>query len=399
MRVPVRDLFDTPQFGSGLTTGLIVALVALMVIGLLRWRCPGLQAASPAWVPGAVGVAFVVGTTAAIGGLGPLTREAPVPAGVVAGLVALWGAGAVGARLPNPPVAGALLALPGGVLLVDGASGFPVWTAALLILGPACAGTAMADLDDRVSSTGAGPVLFAVALGGMYATVPDTELVRVALGVALPVTLLAWPFTLARLGRGGSYAAAGLFLWIAVVEGIGRSGSTVGAAACLGMLVAEPLGRMVASRQRGGRYRRLPAPRAAASPVVLVVSQLILVLYFARVAGFQTLAARATVLAAPAVAAAVIGAALGTRSRARSGRGGSETAAETGSSPQSAPCPSRPAQIVPTASEPAATSVHASAAAGRSPAASTPTLVSTACANARSRVERQTLDPRSTSWS
>jgi hypothetical protein len=152
-------------------------------------------------------------------------------------------------------------------------------------------------------------VLFAIALGGMYVTVPDTELVRVALGVAVPVTLLAWPITMAKLGRGGSYAAAGLFLWIAVMEGVGRWGSTVGAAACLGVLVAEPIGRLVGSRRRVGRRRR-PTPAAAAYPAVLVAVQLVLVIYFARVAGFQTLAARAAVLVAPVFAVAVIGAAL-----------------------------------------------------------------------------------------
>ncbi len=306
---PARDLFETRQFGAGLTVGLIVALVALAVIGIRTWRRPARTAPSPRWVPGAVGVAFVIATTAAIGGFGPLTMEADVPTGVVAGLVVLWAAGAVSARSANPPLVGAVLALPGGLLLVAGADGFPAWTAALLILGPALAGTTIADLDERVSDSGVGSVLFAIALAGMYLTVPDTELVRVALGVAVPVTLLAWPITMAKLGRGGSYAAAGLFLWIAVTEGVGRWGSTIGAAACLGVLVAEPIGRLIGSRRRVGRRRR-PTPAAAAYPAVLVAAQLVLVLYVARVAGFQTLAARATVLVAPVFAVAVIGAAL-----------------------------------------------------------------------------------------
>jgi hypothetical protein len=316
---PARDLFQTRQFGGGLTAGLIVALVTLAVIGVRILLRRDRAATVPRWMPGGVGVAFVIATAATIGGFGPLRTEIEVPAGVLAGLAALWCAGAVSTRFPNPPLAGALLALPGGMLLVTGAEGFPAWTVALLTFGPALAGTAAADLDDRVSESGAVPVLFAIALAGMYITVPDTELARIALGAAVPVTLLAWPITMAKLGRGGSYAAVGMFLWIAVLEGVGRSGSTVGAAACLGVLVAEPIGRLVGSHQPADRSRRYPP--AATYPGLLVAAQLVLVIYFARVAGFQPLAVGAAALAIPGFVVAVVIAARSSPSEARTADG------------------------------------------------------------------------------
>ncbi len=303
-----KVLFESRQFGAGLTAGLVVALLVLVVLGVRsRYRAirPGAGDGNSR-VPGGVGLAFVIATTAVMGGLGPFTQEVHVPGVVVVGLAALWCAGCLSAHVGRGPLVGALLALPGGVLLADGASGFPAWTVALLVLGPALAGTTTSDLDERAAASGTGPVLFAVALGGMYATVPDTELVLVALGVALPVTLLAWPFTLARLGRGGSYAACGLFLWIAVIEGVGRSGSTVGAAACLGLLVAEPVGRALARRCVPGHLRVASLPDTA-PPAVLIGAQVVLALYFGRIAGFEVLAARAAVLAAPAAVLAVLG--------------------------------------------------------------------------------------------
>ena len=267
-----------------------------------------LEGARPS-VPGAIGLAFTLGTVAAIGGIGPFTSEADVPAGAVLGLAALWLAGAISSRFPRPTRTGVLLAIPGGVLLAAATPGFPAWTTALLVAAPACVGAATADLDERLDSSGGGPLLFAIALAGMYLTVPDTELVRVALGVALPLTLLAWPLRLAKLGRGGSFAATGLFLWIAVLEGVGRSGSTVGAVACLGMLIAEPLGRIGAAHERRRAKHTMMFLTAASLPA-LVAAQLVLAFYFARVAGFQDLAARAAALAAPAGLLAVIGAAV-----------------------------------------------------------------------------------------
>ena len=79
--------------------------------------------------------------------------------------------------------------------------------------------------------------------GGVYLAVPDTELARAMLGVAVPFVFLSVPRPLSPLGPAGSAAIAGLFSWVVVVGGRGRPGSVVGGLATIGILVAEPLGR------------------------------------------------------------------------------------------------------------------------------------------------------------
>ena len=110
--------------------------------------------------------------------------------------------------------------------------------------------------------------------------------------------MLAWPFTLARLGRGGAYAATGVFLWIAAIDGAARPGSIVGAAACLGVLLAEPVGRMLAGRD-GAEVG------VGATPAVIIGVQLVVVFLCSRVAGFRTSGSAAALLAGVVLGAAV----------------------------------------------------------------------------------------------
>ncbi|MBK5289963.1 MAG: hypothetical protein JJE46_16030 [Acidimicrobiia bacterium] len=249
-----------------------------------------------------LGGAFVVATLVATRWLGPDVGGATVSSRVVVALLLLWLAGTLAARVRRGRgLAGGLLAIPGGVLLASSVAGSRPWAAALLIVGPAIAGTGTADLDERLGSSGTAALAFAVALGGMYATVPDTELVRSGLGAATWITLLAWPFAVGRIGRGGAYGASGLFLWMALVAGAGRPGSTIGAAACLGMLIVEPLGRLLA---RPVPMR--PTRPGITPPALIIAAQCALALYFSRVAGFQVLASHAALMALPALVAAVI---------------------------------------------------------------------------------------------
>jgi hypothetical protein len=319
----LRMLLESRQFGAGLTAGLVVALAALAwvltVDGLhrreARWEPDGTETRL---VPGAVGVAFCVALLAAMDGTGPLPHELTVPGALWVGTGALVVAGAIAARSPSPGVTGALLAVPGGILLAAALPGDPpAWAVLLVVVGPAVAGATTADLDTRLARSGTGSLLFLIALGGAYATLPDTELVLLALGAALCVTVLAWPLTLARFGPGGSYGATGLFLWIAVVEGVGRPGSTVGAAACLGILVVEPLGRSLARRWPGPV---LPRRRTQTfGPLLLALSQCLLALYFGRIAGFAQLPSQALILALP-VALFAVGAAVAVSRRQQQAR-------------------------------------------------------------------------------
>ena len=305
-----RVLVESGQFGAGLTAGLATALGALVWVAageVLRRRAVRREPDRPArsdrtdrsrGLPGVVGPAFCLAVLAAMDGTGALPRELAVPGGLWAGIGLLVLAGALAARTRHRAVAGMALALPGGVLLAGAVPGeHPAWALVLVVAGPALAGAATADVDGRLAGSGTTALLFLVSLGGAYATLPDTELARITLGAALPATVLAWPVSLARLGNGGSYGAVGLFLWVAVVEGAGRPGSTVGAAACLGVLLVEPLGRLLARHRPGHAWVARVVPGAGVA--ILVGAQCTLALYFARVAGFEQLAARATVLALP----------------------------------------------------------------------------------------------------
>lgn len=298
------ELLNSDHFGAGLTAGLLTSCFSLIVVGPRVWfgRRTRMRAghADPRshralQVPGGVGAGFAIATLAAIVWLGPAVAGARVSVSLWLGTFLLWLAGAAAGRLrDHRGLVGALLALPAGALLAASTTRTPAWTLVLLVLGPAICGSATADFDERYGGLGIAALVFSIALAGMYTTVPDTELAGIALGAAAPITLLAWPFTVVRFGRGGSYAATGLFLWIAVVNGVGRSGSTIGAAACLGILVLEPLGRALALGSAPESDRAL-----ALSPVALITAQLILAAYCARFAGFATLAVVAWMLIVP----------------------------------------------------------------------------------------------------
>jgi len=98
---------------------------------------------------------------------------------------------------------------------------------------------------DRRNRTVSVPLLSITAVG-LFFLVPDTELARVLLGVALPVALLGWPLPTARLGTAGAYAATGVLFWAAAIDGRGRPATLIVTVACFGLLVAEPLSRLAA---------------------------------------------------------------------------------------------------------------------------------------------------------
>jgi hypothetical protein len=298
----LRTLIRAPELHAGLVAGVAALVVGALVVAARRARGP--RTARPG---GIVGPAVVVATLAAFGGLGRFAEVGSVPARVVCALAGLWLAGEIGSRTARP--VGAALALIAGVGLVDPSANSAIWIIAIVVLGPALAGSAVADFDRRASPSGLGPQLLLISIVGLYATVPDTELVLVLLGAMLPITLLAWPQVFARVGSGGAYAAIGLFLWISTIEGAGRPGSIVGAVATLALLVAEPVGRFVASRAHADRLLECPTVgRLRAGG--FVVMQLLLAAYAARVAGRVDDPIVALVLALPGVA---IGVAVGSR--------------------------------------------------------------------------------------
>ena len=296
---PVSDLVGSTEFAIGLLMGtiaLLVALPAALGLGVLfpaRGRRPGL-----------VGPVFAVASVFALNESLGTDEIASVPGEVVLGLVLVWLAGTIGAATRHPWLVGPIASLPGGFLLAGANAGLrDGWVPVLIVVGIALVGGTAADLDRRGARYGLGPLLFFVAVGGIYFTVPDTELMRAIVGVALPLVLLAWPYAAASLGAGGAYAAVGLLLWIAPIEGIGRPGAIVAVLGAFALLVGEPLGRALVPRLVGRvRLNQFPIghPRA-----LVVGSQVVLTLYAARVAGMAQTAFVAALLMIPAVAVSV----------------------------------------------------------------------------------------------
>jgi hypothetical protein len=225
-------------------------------------------------------LALVVGLLAALPGRG---RASPVPVAGLLFVVALAAGVQLTIGLPGEPVPGPLL----GLLIVVPAVG----TAALL-----------ADFDVRWRHRGLGPVLLTVSLLGVYATVPDTEMALVAVGVALPLSLLGWPWPLAAWGRAGALAVAGSLLWVVASGGVGRGSAVIGGIACLGLLAVEPIARRLHPHRRSVLSRLPDGPLGA--PVVAAV-QLPLVYVASRVAGTRSSVAAAAAIAMAGGAVAV----------------------------------------------------------------------------------------------
>jgi hypothetical protein len=145
------------------------------------------------------------------------------------------------------------------------------------------------------------PVALLAAIAGVYACVPDTELVRPLLGAAIVVAFLALlpDGTVTSYGAG---AVAGLAVWASGIEGVGRPGAVVGAIACVAALVLWPAWP--------DRWQVLP------SWWVTITGTAILIVWCSRIAGVRESGWAAAFLAALGfvVTVAVV---VATRSRER----------------------------------------------------------------------------------
>jgi hypothetical protein len=127
-------------------------------------------------------------------------------------------------------------------------------------------------------------LLFAGASLGVYATAPDTEEIILAGIVVVPaLALLAWPAIAERAPS--VLALLALVVWAAAQGGRGRPGAVVAGLACLA-LVSAP----VAARRHTRSVNRL---------ALVVVVHAAATVVIARVAGPETSAATAALLAAP----------------------------------------------------------------------------------------------------
>jgi hypothetical protein len=206
------ELVSDPAFQTGLVSA--VAVLALLTIARLLGRL------SSGWGLGLVSATLLTFWTA----------FQPDPLLSVA-LGLLFGGGLLvsrdGLRLRWVAALGWFGGTSGVVLLVVSLDlSDPAW----MLLGLMVVTVAVAvglHPSDRAASTLLGP-LTAVSAIGIWATVPETDMVRGLVGASIglaPATL--WPW-LARISGGGAMALAGLMGWLVVQGGATRASSVVG---------------------------------------------------------------------------------------------------------------------------------------------------------------------------
>jgi hypothetical protein len=292
----VRDLVARDEFRTAFWWG-IGGLVLAIALGVSRAARDGRQAP-------------VAGLAVAGAGAIALRATHGLPGDLLLGLVVLAGAGIIADVLGRPVLAGALLAIPGALLIGRTVPATPSWSAALAVVAIVGGGACVASFDARHGARGLGPPLFALAAAGVYFTVPDTEHALVLLGAALPLVLSSWPLPLTRLGSGGAYAATGLLAWTTATDGVARPASIVGGMASLGLLVAEPVGRAIGRSGAGLGPRPSPIDHLRNTWVAALwigVAQLCIVLVTSRVAGLRDELAPAVLISAGVLTSVAIG--------------------------------------------------------------------------------------------
>jgi hypothetical protein len=307
----LHAIVSRSEFRHGLDWGVACAAAGAVVgmFWLYRFR-------RPAPIAGLlITLAFVGGTRHSTG----------LPHNVANGLVYLVVAGFAAELLGlwwRPlALAGIVFAIPGAVMLTSN-TGVPdvSWIRTLVVVTVAVGGTLVADFDRRYHAPAWSVVLFAISVGGVYFTVPDTERALVLLGACLPLMLLGWPVALASFGTTGSYAAVGALAWIAAFEGVGRRSAIIGGVACLGLFVVEPLYRL-SKLEAPTIFDKLPKNALAVVPVA--AAHAALVAGASRLAGLRPTVRQAGWLAAGDLAVGLVIVMLvdGEVSRIRPGRG------------------------------------------------------------------------------
>ena len=295
---PFRTLIDFPGFQDGFWWGLLATGAVLgagwVAVSIRRRSGTPLGLVGPAWALVSLGL---------LGGSIGSTGTDVIPSGLLWGLLVLVVGGELADRTPNPIFIGIVFSVPGAVLIgLSRDFPGPAWTKWVVIGVVAIGGPLAADLDRRTARLGLGPLLWLVAVAGLYWTVPDTERVRPLIGAAVPLAFCGWPKRWSRMGAGGIGAAIGVFTWVAAVEGRGRPGSIVGAAASLGLFVAEPIGRKLTKGRLAALSRSVSL---GIYECCLLGSQLLVVGYASRVVGLEETGSDAFLLLVPAIPVAI----------------------------------------------------------------------------------------------
>ena len=206
-------VLSSPDFRAGLpAAGFILLAGVLLFPG--RRRIPILPLA---------GLAVAAGGLIALADTPVFSRELLLALAVfaAAGLVADV------FRLPIP--VNLALAAPGAWLISQAVAGaLPDWVSPSFFFFLTVAGPLLAVFDRDQASPPLGPVFVALAIGGAFLVLPDTEKILVLVPIAAAAALGGWPLQTLRLGAAGSYASLGLLAAVAAWDGRGRVASIIG---------------------------------------------------------------------------------------------------------------------------------------------------------------------------
>ena len=284
------DVWNLHEFRAGLMVGAVAT--GILLLAALATKVLGRRRPLP-----------LGGVVIAAGGLWSIADTRPVPNAVVVGVVGVGAAAALASHRWVSPWYSVALAVPFAWVIGFHGDVIDVAWARVLVTVAASGGAILVSAFDHAWQQEApGLTLLAVTAIGIYATVPDTEQVAAALGVALPLVVLGWPVRLATLGRPGAAAAVAMLVWAGAVGARGRPASIVGLVACLGLLAATPVGEVLfprAGTRLEGRGRR-------SLILVMVTSHVLLVIAASRVVGKVSDPVLAAVIGAVVALAAVL---------------------------------------------------------------------------------------------
>ena len=91
------------------------------------------------------------------------------------------------------------------------------------------------------------PLAVGLTVGGVWATVPDTELARVMMGVTAILLWVSWPRQWVSIGVLGAALVPIALAASAVAGGVGRDSGTIGALGVIAILALYPAGRHIST--------------------------------------------------------------------------------------------------------------------------------------------------------
>ena len=292
----MTPLLDGTAVGLLVTGATVGGVLAVLAMGIARY-VPRWRGSAQIPLGGLLLTVPLVVVTFAGSAVGPSTT---------AGLSVLL---ITGYAIPRhlPPLVRGAASVPGAAILAIGVDGVAFL---LIVVVVPIVSTAIATFEaGHDYEHGLATMCAAIATGGAFLTVPDTEHVALLAGAGTVVGVLVLLEPRLALG-GSSLAFTGAFVWAVSIDGAARATSVVGALGALGLLAIDPAVRLNVSLYRG-LLTYLPTIGARRQLVVTAGIQTVLAVFIARIAGIGSDVTLAIVLALGAWT--VVGVALGKR--------------------------------------------------------------------------------------